>query len=64
VRHHRRRHHRRGQEHWIQSPLVVRLEGTNVELARKMLDGAREKSHAPDRRRLTDAAKKITAAVG
>lgn len=45
-------------------PLVVRLEGTNVEPARKILDGA--KKDIPTMQvgtDLTDAAKKITAAI-
>ncbi len=46
-------------------PLVVRLEGTNVQIARKLLDKAKKNlptlQTATD---LTDAAKKITAAVG
>ncbi len=46
-------------------PLVVRLEGTNVEAGRKLLEGARGKlatlQAASD---LTDAAKKVCAAVG
>ncbi len=45
-------------------PLVVRLEGTNVEPARKLLDAAR--SEIPTMQvgaDLTDAARKITAAV-
>ncbi|MBI1336775.1 MAG: ADP-forming succinate--CoA ligase subunit beta [Phycisphaera sp.] len=45
-------------------PLVVRLEGTNVDIARKMLDDARSRiptlTPATD---LTDAAKKITSAI-
>lgn len=46
-------------------PLVVRLEGTNVEAGRKLLDAARKDiptmQPATD---LTDAAKKVCAAVG
>jgi succinyl-CoA synthetase beta subunit len=43
-------------------PLVVRLEGTNVEQGRKMLSGSGEKIiTASD---LTDAAKKVVAAAG
>jgi succinyl-CoA synthetase beta subunit len=45
-------------------PLVVRLEGTNVEKARELLDGAKDSiptlQTATD---LTDAAEKITAAI-
>ena len=37
VRHHRRRGHRGGQGGRLKVPLVVRLEGTNVELGKKML---------------------------
>ncbi|MEX0655497.1 MAG: succinate--CoA ligase subunit beta, partial [Phycisphaeraceae bacterium] len=46
-------------------PLVVRLEGTNVEAARKLLEEAR--GDIPTMQigtDLTDAAQKITAAVG
>jgi succinyl-CoA synthetase beta subunit len=43
-------------------PLVVRLEGTNVELARKMLvDSGKKITAATD---LTDAAKKVVATLG
>ena len=43
-------------------PLVVRLEGTNVEIARKMLSESGKKiTTATD---LTDAAKKVVAALG
>jgi len=46
-------------------PLVVRLEGTNVDAGRKLLDDARKQiptmQAATD---LTDAARKVTAAVG
>ena len=46
-------------------PLVVRLEGTNVDAGRKLLEGAKDKlptlQAATD---LTDAAKKVCAAVG
>jgi succinyl-CoA synthetase beta subunit len=43
-------------------PLVVRLEGTNVEIARKMLDeSGRDIITATD---LTDAAKKVVATLG
>ena len=42
-------------------PLVVRLEGTNVELGRKMLaESGRNITPAVD---LTDAAKKVVAAI-
>jgi succinyl-CoA synthetase beta subunit len=46
-------------------PLVVRLEGTNVEAGRNLLEGAR--SRIPTMQAgtdLTDAAKKVCAAVG
>jgi succinyl-CoA synthetase beta subunit len=46
-------------------PLVVRLEGTNVDAGRKLLDAARKDiptmQPATD---LADAAKKVCAAVG
>ncbi len=48
----------------FQVPLVVRLEGTNVEKARELLDGAKDSiptfQTATD---LTDAARKITVAI-
>ena len=53
-----------GKEIGFKVPLVVRLEGTNVEIARKMLDGARTElptlQTAID---LNDAAKKVVAAT-
>ncbi|GIS61788.1 MAG: hypothetical protein CM1200mP2_40130 [Planctomycetaceae bacterium] len=46
----------------ITVPLVVRLEGTNVELAREMLEGSdRDIISATD---LTDAAQKVVATLG
>ena len=46
----------------ITLPLVVRLEGTNVEKARKMLaDSGKKIIAASD---LTDAAKKVVATLG
>jgi succinyl-CoA synthetase beta subunit len=46
----------------ITVPLVVRLEGTNVELAREMLSKSGKKiTTAND---LTDAAKKVVATLG
>ena len=46
----------------ISVPLVVRLEGTNVEKAREMLDGCdRDIITASD---LTDAAQKVVASLG
>ena len=46
----------------IEVPLVVRLEGTNVEQARKMLaESGRDIATATD---LTDAAKQVTASLG
>ena len=53
-----------GSEVGFKVPVVVRLEGTNVDKARQILDAARQKLPtlipATD---LTDAAKKVTAAV-
>jgi succinyl-CoA synthetase beta subunit len=53
-----------GQSIGFKVPVVVRLEGTNAELARKLLDDA--KSQLPTLQTaadLTDAAKKVVAAV-
>ncbi len=53
-----------GKEIGFKVPLVVRLEGTNVELARKMLDGAKAElptlQSATD---LNDAARRVVAAT-
>jgi succinyl-CoA synthetase beta subunit len=53
-----------GTEIGFKVPVVVRLEGTNVEKAREILQGAKSKLPtliaATD---LTDAAKKVVAAV-
>ena len=45
----------------LQVPLVVRLEGTNVELGRKILEPERPRRHRG--RQPADAAEKIVAAV-
>ena len=53
-----------GKEIGFKVPLVVRLEGTNVELARQMLNGA--KAQLPTLQTaidLNDAAKKVVAAA-
>jgi succinyl-CoA synthetase beta subunit len=53
-----------GKEIGFQVPLVVRLEGTNVEKARAMLDGARgELPTLQSAANLNDAAKKVVAAI-
>jgi len=53
-----------GREIGFQVPVVVRLEGTNVDKAREILAGAKNElptlQAATD---LTDAAKKVVAAV-
>jgi succinyl-CoA synthetase beta subunit len=54
-----------GREVGFEVPVVVRLEGTNVERARQILDGARgELPTLVTASDLTDAAKKVVAAVG
>ena len=53
-----------GKEIGFKVPLVVRLEGTNVELARIMLDAARtELTTLQTATDLNDAAKKVVAAT-
>jgi succinyl-CoA synthetase beta subunit len=54
-----------GRELGFKVPVVVRLEGTNVERARQILDAARgELPTLVTANDLTDAAKKVVAAVG
>jgi succinyl-CoA synthetase beta subunit len=53
-----------GREVGFKVPVVVRLEGTNVEKAREILKGASgELPTLQTATDLTDAAKKVTAAV-
>ncbi len=66
-RHHEVRHDRRGHHRGVQGsrlpkvPLVVRLEGTNVELGKKMLADSGLNIATADG--LTEAAKKVVAAA-
>jgi succinyl-CoA synthetase beta subunit len=65
-RHHALRHHRRGRDRAVKEvglkvPLVVRLEGTNVELGKKIINASGLNVIAADD--LDDAAQKIVKAV-
>ena len=61
MRHHRRRRDRGVKEVGLKVPLVVRLEGTNVELGKAILDKSGLNVISADD--LDDAAKKIVGAV-